>query len=675
MKIELEDTLSGFSITKINANFQKIEDALNDQVLYRDNPEGEPNQMEQFLDMNGQRIINLPAPAGLNDAARLADVVNAVTGIVPAAAIPFSPTGTISSTNVQDAIAEVSTDVSQIYTDLASSSDASLGAGLSGFSYGLNYVAGTLGGITATLGIDITQKPYLADKTGTTSAHTAINTAISAFPGIPIRLPAGLYRIDNEVSYVPVVSGTFGPGIQIFGEGPLVTKIDSRVVSGAVFRLSTSALNTFQHSGRLHGFQIMSNAPAASSTGVSIRNCYNLDIQNVWIQGLSGDAIKVIVSNGDQDASNMLNLSHVRLENCGGWGFNTEVTGGFNEFSFLRMRHVFIQGNGTASATVPPPSGGMRWKGQVLDIKNCAFTINQNVGLYIQGGAGLANQVLIENTAFENNFKRHGYCDGIDGFTMRRCQMYSNDSHVVQRGWEFSGASFLVRNVSIDGMLVRASAANNAYTAFTVSGANANTDTIRVHGTAWGDFDYAGQARFSGVQFDPIPKQCVMLVLNTTTVSLRPQLGGAIAGGNKMPIRLRGGVGGTPSTTGEWVATQIANAGITISNSGLTASTRYYVYLYDNNGVPTLELSTTADAVDSATGYSIKTGDATRLYLGSVQTDAGTLFTTTASGWLNPMSIPSVQPGIDYWLFGSAAGPRIKSGFPKPTSDTDGVLI
>lgn len=568
--------------------------------------------------------------------------------------------------------------------DLADATDLTKGAGLSGFSYGVNYVVGTLGGVAATLGIDITQKPYLADKSGASSVSAAIAAVIAAFPGIPIRVPAGTYRVDTEIPFVPVVSGTFGPGLQIYGDGPLVTKFDSRVAGGAVFRLATSVLNTFQHSVRLHGFQIMTTAAAANSTGISLRSCYNADLKNVWVNGLTADAIKVIISNGDQDASNMMNLTHVRLENCGGWGFNTEVTGSHNEFSFLRLRHVFIQGNGTSSATVPPPSGGMRWKGQILNIKDCAFTLNQNVGLYVQGGLGLANQVTIENTAFENNFKRHGYCDGVDGFTMRRCQMYSNDSHVVQRGFEFSGTTYLVRNVNIEGTLVRASAANNAYTAFTVSGANANMDSIRVRGTAWGDFDYAGQARFSGIQFDSVPKECTLTIISTTSISVRPSgLNGRSGNGNKMPIRLRGGAGGVPSTTGEWVATQVANAGITATNGGLAASTLYYVYLYDNNGVPTLELSTTADAVATtpATGYSVKSTDETRLFVGRTATNAASQFLSggvvgEGAGWLNPNDVSGRSGGSPVWMWESQTQKLyVKFGNVRPANDTDGTIV
>ena len=60
-KITLDGIVSGFkSVAKLISNFDSIEDNLNNKVLYRDNPEGEPNQMEGELDMNSNRILNLP---------------------------------------------------------------------------------------------------------------------------------------------------------------------------------------------------------------------------------------------------------------------------------------------------------------------------------------------------------------------------------------------------------------------------------------------------------------------------------------------------------------------------------------------------------------------------------------------------------------------------------------
>ena len=49
---------SGYSLEKINTNFTNIAAELNDKVLYRDNPVGEPNQMENDFDMNSNDILN-----------------------------------------------------------------------------------------------------------------------------------------------------------------------------------------------------------------------------------------------------------------------------------------------------------------------------------------------------------------------------------------------------------------------------------------------------------------------------------------------------------------------------------------------------------------------------------------------------------------------------------------
>jgi hypothetical protein len=59
-KVTLPNIASGFaSTTTLNNAFDSIESELNSKVLYRDNPSGEPNQMENDLDMNNNSILNL----------------------------------------------------------------------------------------------------------------------------------------------------------------------------------------------------------------------------------------------------------------------------------------------------------------------------------------------------------------------------------------------------------------------------------------------------------------------------------------------------------------------------------------------------------------------------------------------------------------------------------------
>jgi hypothetical protein len=75
---------------------------------------------------------------------------------------------------------------------------------------------------------------------------------------------------------------------------------------------------------------------------------------------------------------------------------------------------------------------------------------------------------------------------------------------------------------------------------------------------------------------------------------------------------------------GAWQATPIPASGPTVSNSGLTAATLYYVYAFDSAGVLALDApSTTAPATDTDTGIRIKTGDATRTLVGMVYMGAG----------------------------------------------------
>ena len=58
-KLTLSDITAGYaSASALNASFNAIEDEFNNNVLYRNNPSGEPNQMENDLDLNGNDILN-----------------------------------------------------------------------------------------------------------------------------------------------------------------------------------------------------------------------------------------------------------------------------------------------------------------------------------------------------------------------------------------------------------------------------------------------------------------------------------------------------------------------------------------------------------------------------------------------------------------------------------------
>lgn len=79
-KIDLVPITGAQQLSAINDNFRKVEEALNDKVLYRDNPSGEPNQVKSDVDMNGKRIYNLPQPQSPSEPVRYQDLGD-VTGL------------------------------------------------------------------------------------------------------------------------------------------------------------------------------------------------------------------------------------------------------------------------------------------------------------------------------------------------------------------------------------------------------------------------------------------------------------------------------------------------------------------------------------------------------------------------------------------------------------------
>lgn len=528
----------------------------------------------------------------------------------------------------------------------------------------------------------ISVKDFGAVGDGLTDDTQAIQYAIDASNGRPILVPAGTYKVTSTLTYQPeTYTPVFGAALKIVGDGPFVTYFDNRANGPLISMTTSSTISSFNGAvgAVLEGFTIKRTVSTINGVGIYMTAAYNPLIRNVNIDGMSLHGIQIPCVLGDNDGSNMVALEHVRIENCAGWGIKADGDSGFNETSFIYMRHTFIQACGTTSGAYQPPSGGMIWKGQILTMQQCAFTLNENCALWIPGQAGAAQSVDLQGTTFENNKKRGLFCGGISMFKARNIQFYNNNSFVSEVACEFEGSSFVIRQIDIDGVVVRATSGNSPYTAFKLTGANTNFDSCRVRNVTWDNFDYAGQTRFDGWQFDPIPTdEYILEVSSSTEVYVRPNT--YIGKGNKIPLRLRGGVGGTPSTTGEWITHQLGASGIFFNPATfpLVAGTRYFLYLYDNNGLPTLEADAGASQItDPTSGYAVKSGDATRYYVGSIVGGGvnGTV-ATTGIGWLNPTVIANgATNGFAFTWVDSTGDVRIKSNGALPGSDTDGVLV
>jgi hypothetical protein len=360
--------------------------------------------------------------------------------------------------------------------------------------------ASALRTVQAKLDEFVSVKDFGAVGDGVADDTAAIQAAIDAAAGRPVYVPAGTYVITSTIDMESAATGLFNQGPQLIGDGIGKTIFDNQVSSAPMFDVKAGGVagSNFLMGAVLRGFKVIRTTTETAQIAIQLSASYMVEIEQVHIVGMTGTGIRVPVVLGDNDGSNMVNLKQVRIENCSGWGIDAAGDSGFNEFSFMKMDHVFVQACGTNDASSTPPSGGMKWKGQILSMDQCAFTLCENVAFFVVGQAGLGQTVDLQSTTFENNKKKSVLVTGVKMFRGRNLQFYNNDSFVATNGIEFDGSSFTITNVDIDGAVIRATAGNNPYTAFKISGANANLKTCQVRNVNFDNFGYTGQVKQSG---------------------------------------------------------------------------------------------------------------------------------------------------------------------------------
>lgn len=121
--------------------------------------------------------------------------------------------------------------------------------------------------------------------------------------------------------------------------------------------------------------------------------------------------------------------------------------------------------------------------------------------------------------------------------------------------------------------------------------------------------------------------QCRFVYTNATTCTLLPFNGQNLI------------INGVPQ--------KVPTSGVTLSNSGLSASTGYYMYAFMNSGTMTLEASTTGYTTGT-NGVYTKSADSTRTLVGQIYTNASSQFQFSNSvcgvlTWFNQFNI-ALQP-------------------------------
>ena len=254
-KITPNDTSSGYNLSAVNDNFDLIAEHLNDKVLYRDNPSGEPNTMNNNLDMNNNRILNLPAPNSELEPVRLKDLTSGeVTIVFDAADITFTPTTTLSSTTTQSAIEEVDAKTVTNASAITSLSSTVAGQGSSITSLQSTQATHT-SQISAIQAVDTTQNTHLTTIDGQIAT---LQSQVSAGNGLKYLSP-GIALTANTTLTAAQAGGWFVVGVQgITATLPAL----SAVVAGGTYTFTRS---DFYYTIACAGSDVIGNYHSAAS--------------------------------------------------------------------------------------------------------------------------------------------------------------------------------------------------------------------------------------------------------------------------------------------------------------------------------------------------------------------------------------------------------------------------
>lgn len=102
----------------------------------------------------------------------------------------------------------------------------------------------------------------------------------------------------------------------------------------------------------------------------------------------------------------------------------------------------------------------------------------------------------------------------------------------------------------------------------------------------------------------------------------------------------------------------------------LANNTIYNIYMYDNDGVVSMEPSLVAPVADAAAGYMVMPGDPSKLYKGRGQTDGSAQWVSTGAQFLNPLPIPAATPGTfgSFWYSDADRKFRVRTSATAPAS-------
>lgn len=324
MKITLADVASGYNLQSINENFSKISDDLNNRVLYRDNPSGEPNQLQSDIDVNSKVLYNLPAPTLRSQAARLQDIINSISPSLAANLIPITPISGVLANTVQGALEElllefsqgtgnaksvnsiaelklVNPAVSNTYLVTGYYSRADGGGGLYSFDFTDNTSPDNGGTVIASLAstgrwkLSVTTllsvKQFGAKGDDATDNAVFLQKALnySVANGVTIAIPPGIYRYGTGLVLANANAAAFANRGAFVGESATAVCLmytgSNAVPALTVLGNTTGSGQTFRT--KFGGFRIERFGGTQAGTGILMQNCASMLITDILIHAFN----------------------------------------------------------------------------------------------------------------------------------------------------------------------------------------------------------------------------------------------------------------------------------------------------------------------------------------------------------------------------------------------------
>lgn len=593
MKITLDSIISGFkSVTKLIANFDSIESELNDKVLYRDNPDGEPNQMNTELDMNSKSLKNLPSPTNDNDAARWIDVKNGVTTL-------DAPLPTLSGN-----------------TDRALSTD---GASLV-FKDGddLSFTNTAAGATRRTLGAKISEivsvEDFGAVGNGTTDDLASINSALAT--GEAISFKAGtVYRVSGLPNFTNAVIVANGASLLV--DSGIYTNVSAQSFSQILGTLkydcaagatAFSATGITSSSGSINNYSV--ELTCSDTSGISVGDYVSMRSTGVDRRQLNGyHEVTAIIGNTSvtlavtsEYVSNPFPTGafagtinffkyEVQLEFAAGSYRSFSVDNGSLEFA---GEFGMVSGAGNLQAIYATNRASIRQSSSKLAIAKYVTGVSLNDGSSFFGASEL---FLSSCTSSCIQLLNNCYFEGSGGIILGANSgtgLIANKSVIAMSALYVNGTnSVAVASDNASGFITSINAYNEQGVGFNTGITCSNSSSLKVNGII--DGYYIGASLID----NSILNALQLAIKNCTT-------GADVSRQSDMDFRL-----GT--FTGNTVNTVVATGGTFRNTSdGVETGNVEHLTLTDGASIPVTSAGNTYIYVDSADGdLKVKFGDGT----------------------------------------------------------------